>query len=84
MQTDEIQAVTEGSLLVGILGEYLEEIGKSARWFGWTVAADPRLIPNLRRGQRYPASVMLKIWKRLLDHYERLPVHAEAELPLAA
>lgn len=57
--------------LVEHIGDYLVETGRSARWFGFTVARDTRLLPNLRRGQEYGPEVMIKVYRWLLAHYQR-------------
>ena len=52
--------------LVDDIRECMADIGKSARWFGITVASDPRLVPGLIRGQTYSREVMRAIYTRLL------------------
>ena len=56
--------------LIEGLGEYLAAKGRSARWLGITVAGDPRLLPNLIRGQAYPATTLIALAQRLLAFYE--------------
>ena len=56
--------------LLRLIAGYLEDSGKSARWFGWQVARDFRLVPNLKRGQVYPYEVLLRAAERILAHYE--------------
>lgn len=55
--------------LVALLEDYLAERGRSARWLGLTVANDPRLLPNLRRGQHYPVEVRINLARRMVEYY---------------
>lgn len=57
--------------LVAGIQQYLSDAGKSARWLGLTVANDPRLVPNLKRGRHYPTEVLLGLSLRLQAFYER-------------
>lgn len=63
-------------LLEGI-GEYLPAKQRSARWLGLTVAGDARLVPNLKRGQRYPAAVLIALCERLIAFYSEQSANAE-------
>lgn len=54
--------------LLDMVDDYLAAKGKSARWLGLTVAQDARMVPNLQRGQTYPARVMLALLERLIGH----------------
>lgn len=54
------------AVVLEIVDEYLAAKGCSARWLGLTVARDPRLVPNLQRGQAYPARVMIALLDRLM------------------
>lgn len=40
--------------------------GRSARALGLRAARDPRMVPNLKRGQTYPASAMIKLLNILI------------------
>lgn len=70
--------------LIEGLGEYLAAKGRSARWLGITVAGDPRLLPNLKRGQAYPAAILLALAQRLLAFYNEGLAKEEAAARLAA
>ena len=48
--------------LLDLVADYIEaKPGRSARGLGLRAAGDPRMIPNLQRGGRYPAAAMLKL-----------------------
>ena len=64
--------------LVNLIWGYLEDSNRSARWFGLRVADDARLVPNLVRGQEYPASVLVAACERIRAFYEREALDAEA------
>ena len=72
------------ALLLEHLSEYLSAKQKSARWLGITVANDPRLIPNLTRGQQYPARIMLNLAQRLVEFYRERLEQEQAPFALAA
>ena len=78
------------TVLLEMIGDYLTAKNKSARWLGIVVASDPRMVPNLRRGQTYPPMVMLALLNRLLpflaEEAEQEAAHERAcsPLPLAA
>ena len=57
--------------LVHLIREYLIDSHRSARWFGLRVANDVRLVPNLARGQEYPAGVLVAVCERIQQFYER-------------
>ena len=57
--------------LVKLIHVYLGDRGRSARWFGLQVADDARLVPNLARGQHYPADILVAAVERMLAFYER-------------
>jgi hypothetical protein len=63
-------STADHTALVDLIDEYLEDANKSARWLGLTVAQNARLVPNLRRGQHYPARIMLALSERLRAFYE--------------
>ena len=70
--------------LVEHFGEYLADIGRSARWLGIVTANNPRLVPGLIRGQTYGPVIMRSLCQRLVDHYTaRLALEAGIP-PLAA
>lgn len=58
--------------LLEMIGDYLRAgpPGRSARGLGMRAANDPRMIPNLRRGQTYPAAKMLKLLGILIPFLE--------------
>lgn len=70
MSLTDNAAPARHALLVEHLQEYLSAKRRSARWLGLTVARDARLLPNLMRGQDYPAHIMLALSSRLLAFYE--------------
>ncbi|WP_226660577.1 hypothetical protein [Alteriqipengyuania lutimaris] len=51
--------------MLALIDDYLATTGKSARWLGIVTAKDARFVPNLRRGQQYPAHLMLALLDRL-------------------
>lgn len=70
--------------LLDSIGDYLTDAGRSARWLGLRIAGDPRLVPNLQRGQQYPARTLLALSQHLNRFYEgalraeQAAIHAEA------
>ncbi|WP_370178221.1 hypothetical protein [Alteriqipengyuania sp.] len=52
--------------MIDLIDDYLASTGKSARWLGTVAAKDPRFVPNLRRGQEYPAHIMLGLLERIM------------------
>jgi hypothetical protein len=59
-------AASPNHAMLDLIDDYLAHTGKSARWLGVVAAKDPRLVPNLRRGQHYPAQIMLGLLERLM------------------
>lgn len=58
--------ISRNSAMLALIDDYLDSTGKSARWLGIVAAKDPRFVPNLRRGQEYPAQIMLGLLGRLM------------------
>lgn len=70
MQNDQSDFAAEHrTILLAGLEEYLAANRKSARWLGLRVCGDPRLVPNLKRGQHYPVAVIVALWERLFVFY---------------
>ncbi|MBX7482962.1 hypothetical protein [Qipengyuania qiaonensis] len=57
--------------LVNLIATYLEDSGRSARWFGLRIAKDARLVPHLARGQEFPSSVLVAACEHILAFYQR-------------
>ena len=70
--------ISRNSAMLELIDDYLDTTGKSARWLGIVAAKDPRLVPNLRRGQEYPARIMLGLLERLM-----VPLLAQREQEIA-
>ena len=70
--------------LVEHLGEYLADIGRSARWLGIVTENNPRLVPGLIRGQTYRRDIMRSLCQRLVDHYTAQLALEAGTIPLAA
>lgn len=55
------------SALLEMIDDYVAaKPGLSARGLGLRAARDPRMVPNLKRGQAYPPAAMLKLLNILL------------------
>lgn len=53
--------------LVEMIEDYIAaKPGRSARGIGLRAARDPRMVPNLKRGQTYPAAAMIKLLNMLI------------------